>query len=58
MLAENKRRLDFITTKLEHDPSTAESLDWVRQNYADLLPESLLDTTTAGLGTPGAATAG
>jgi hypothetical protein len=41
VIAENKRRLDFITTKLEHDPSTSESLDWVRQNYASVLPEGL-----------------
>jgi histidine kinase/DNA gyrase B/HSP90-like ATPase len=42
VLAENKRRLDFITSRLEHDPSTGESLDWVRQNYAQFLPDSIL----------------
>jgi hypothetical protein len=42
VLAENKRRLDFITSRLERDPSTGESLDWVRQNYAQFLPDSIL----------------
>jgi|SRR6266542_2060302 len=47
VIDENKRRLDFLTTVLQHDPSTAEGLGWVRQHFADLLPESLLDPDRA-----------
>lgn len=45
LLDENKRRLDFMTSALEHDPSIVEGLDYVRQEYRDLLPASLLDMT-------------
>ncbi len=41
VLDENKRRLDFLTRVLQHDPSTAEGLGWVRENYADVLPEDI-----------------
>lgn len=41
VLDENKRRLDFLTRVLQHNPSTAEGLGWVRENYADVLPENI-----------------
>jgi Histidine kinase-, DNA gyrase B-, and HSP90-like ATPase len=41
VIDENKRRLDFVTSALEHDPTISEGLDYVRQQYADLLPSSL-----------------
>lgn len=43
VINENKRRLDFMTSALEHDPSITEGLEYVRQQYRDLLPASLLD---------------
>ena len=43
VIDENRRRLDFMTSALEHDPSIAEGLEYVRQEYRDLLPASLLD---------------
>jgi hypothetical protein len=43
VIDENRRRLDFMTSTLEHDPSIAEGLEHVRQEYRDLLPESLLE---------------
>lgn len=50
VIDENRRRLDFMTSTLEHDPSISEGLEYVRHEYRDLLPESLLegaDTTKA-----------
>jgi hypothetical protein len=41
VIDENKRRLDFVTTALEHDPSVSAGLDFVRQEYKDLLPAAL-----------------
>jgi len=41
VINENKERLEFMTTVLEHDPSIAEGLAYVRQEYRDLMPESL-----------------
>jgi hypothetical protein len=43
VIDENRRRLDFMTSALEHDPSITEGLAYVRQEYRDLLPESLLE---------------
>lgn len=43
LIDENKRRLDFITAALEHDPSIIEGLDYVREEYKDLLPPSMAD---------------
>jgi len=43
VLDENARRLDFVSTALEHDPSIAEGLNHVREQYADLLPDSLIE---------------
>lgn len=42
VIDENRGRLDFMTSALEHDPSITESLDYMRQEYQDLLPEALL----------------
>lgn len=44
VIDENKRRLEFMTTALEHDPSITEGLEYVRHEYKDLLPPSLTDT--------------
>jgi hypothetical protein len=41
VIDENKRRLDFVTSALEHDPTISEGLDYVREQYADLLPSPL-----------------
>lgn len=41
VIDENKRRLDFVTAALEHDPSIAEGMEYVRQEYRDLLPFTL-----------------
>lgn len=49
MLDENKRRLEFMTNALEHDPSITEGLQYVRSEYKDLLPKELRAVTeTAG----------
>lgn len=41
VIEENKRRLEFVTDALEHDPSVSEGLQYVREEYADLLPPAL-----------------
>jgi Histidine kinase-, DNA gyrase B-, and HSP90-like ATPase len=41
VLNENKRRLDFMTSVLQHNPSIAEGLEFVRERYSDVLPDSL-----------------
>jgi hypothetical protein len=41
VLDENKRRLEFLRTLLEHDPSAPESLSWLRNTYPDFLPIDL-----------------
>ena len=43
VLDENKRRLDFLTSVLQHDPSIAEGLEFVRERYSDVLPDSILN---------------
>ena len=45
VIDENKRRLEFMTNALEHDPSITEGLQYVRTEYEDLLPEELRATT-------------
>lgn len=40
ILDENRARLRLITNNLEHDPSLEDGLSHIRQQYADLLPES------------------
>lgn len=48
VIDENKRRLEFMTNVLEHDPSITEGLQYVRTEYEDLLPEELrADAETA-----------
>jgi hypothetical protein len=39
LIDENRRRLDFVTRTLEHDPSISEGLGYVREQYADFLPQ-------------------
>lgn len=41
VIEENKRRLEFVTSTLEHDPTISEGLDYVRAEYGDLVPLSL-----------------
>ena len=41
VIEENKRRLEFVTDSLEHDPSISEGLQYVREEYQDLLPTAL-----------------
>lgn len=62
VLDENKRRLDFLTSVLQHDPSTPEGLGWMREHYADVLPDDLVQkqepsssTTSTDAQDPGAA---
>lgn len=50
VIDENKRRLDFVTAALEHDPSIAEGMDYVRQEYRDLLPVTLAVARAASVG--------
>lgn len=45
IIAENKRRLDFVTSMLDHDPSVSEGLDYIREEYSDLLPLTLRTDT-------------
>lgn len=35
---ENRRRLAFMTTNLEHDPTLEEGLGHIREHYGDLVP--------------------
>lgn len=41
VINENRQRLDFMTSALQHDPSIAEGIAYVREQYRDLLPLSL-----------------
>jgi hypothetical protein len=41
VLDENQRRLSFMTSNLEHDPTLEEGLGHIREHYADLLPPDL-----------------
>lgn len=41
IIDENKRRLDFVTRSLEIDPSLAEGLAFIREEYAEMLPGGL-----------------
>ncbi len=38
IIDENRRRLEFVTSALEHDPSLPEGLAFLREQYSDLLP--------------------
>lgn len=41
IIDENKRRLDFVTSSLEFDPSLAEGLAFIREEYSELIPDNL-----------------
>lgn len=41
VLSENKTRLEFFRSLLDHDPSTAEGIEWVREKYPDFVPATL-----------------
>jgi hypothetical protein len=41
IIDENKRRLEFATRSLEFDPSLTEGLAFIREEYAELLPDDL-----------------
>jgi hypothetical protein len=43
VLDENRRRLAFMTDNLEHDPTLEDGLGHIREQYANLLPDELLD---------------
>ncbi|GAB2506810.1 ATP-binding protein [Microbacterium petrolearium] len=40
VIDENKRRLEFVTSALEHDPSVSDGLAYLREHYGDLLPSA------------------
>ena len=48
LIDENKSRLDFVTSALEHDPSISEGLGHVREQYAALLPSVMLENQNEG----------
>jgi hypothetical protein len=39
IIDENRRRLAFFTDAMESDPSVTESMNFLREQYAALLPE-------------------
>jgi hypothetical protein len=43
VLDENRRRLEFITSALEHDPSLSEGLAFLREQYSELLPVGIAE---------------
>ena len=47
ILDENRRRLAFMTSSLEHDPTIEEGLAHIREQYADLVPPDLAIDTEA-----------
>lgn len=48
IIDENKRRLEFVTSSLEHDPSISEGLSYLREQYAELLPAAIAVGAEAG----------
>lgn len=42
VIDENKRRLEFVTSSLEFDPSLAEGLAFIREEYAEMIPGDLV----------------
>lgn len=48
IIDENKRRLEFFTSALEHDPSISEGLEYVQAQYADLLPSAVRRSDSEG----------
>lgn len=49
VLDENKRRLEFVTSSLEHDPSVSDGLAYPREHYGDLLPPAEEVASRSGL---------
>jgi hypothetical protein len=41
IIDENRRRLDFVTSVLEHDPSLSEGLRYIQTEYKDFLPDDV-----------------
>lgn len=50
IIDENKRRLEFVTNSLEFDPSLAEGLAFIREQYAEMIPEGLASQEPTGNG--------
>ncbi|MGO9650710.1 ATP-binding protein [Mycobacterium sp.] len=48
ILDENRRRLAFMTTNLEHDPTLEEGLGHIREHYGDLLPPEVRGNAEVG----------
>lgn len=42
IIDENKRRLEFATSSLQFDPSLAEGLAFIREEYGEMLPDSVV----------------
>lgn len=49
IIDENRRRLEFVTSSLEHDPSLPEGLAFLREQYSDLLPPRMRQALTSQL---------
>jgi hypothetical protein len=43
IIDENHRRIEYLTKLIHHDPSIADSLSYLRDKHADLLPPSLVN---------------
>lgn len=56
ILDENKRRLDFVTNSLQFDPSLTEGLAFIREEYAELLPDGLTGDEASEIGDDAVAT--
>lgn len=41
IIDENRRRIDYLTSIIQHDPSISDGLSYLRDKHADLLPPSL-----------------
>ena len=52
VIDENRRRLEFVTSALEHDPSIAEGMEYVQHEYRDLLPVGLNHVASVAAITP------
>ncbi|MDR7234823.1 ATP-binding protein [Agrococcus sp. BE272] len=47
IIDENKRRLDFVTNSLEFDPSLADGLAFIREEYGEMMPDDVGDGAEA-----------
>jgi hypothetical protein len=43
IIDENRRRIDYLTAIIQHDPSLSDGLSYLRGKHADLLPPSLVE---------------